>query len=138
MTMNLFEPLSSAKEAHQHIRRWLDEFQAAVRSEKYHKGRALFDESVISFGTLRARADSLDDLIENQWKLRWPKNVDFTFIHSSALFIPDGSGGGTVLVLWSTKADGGAEGNRQGRATLLLRQFGDKILCVHSHFSLVP
>ena len=138
MIMNVFEPLSSAKEAHQSVCHWLDAFQAAVRSEEYHKGRALFDESVISFGTIRARANSLDDLIENQWKLRWPQNVDFTFIHSSGLFIPDESGGGTVLILWSTKADGEAEGKRHGRATLLLRQFGDKILCVHSHFSLVP
>jgi len=138
MTMNVFEPLPLAKGAHQHICHWLDEFQAAVRSEKYHKGRALFNESVISFGTIRARADSLDDLMENQWKLRWPQNVDFTFIHSSALFIPDELGGGAVLIQWSTKADGEAEGNRHGRATLLLRKFDDKILCVHSHFSLMP
>jgi ketosteroid isomerase-like protein len=118
---------------------WLREFAAAVRARDLARGRVLFTEDVIAFGTVSARVASRAVLEREQWSMVWFRTVDFDFNYESVLAAEEGD---LVVVAadWSsTAATAGAMGlRRNGRATLALRRCGQEWRACHSHFSINP
>ncbi len=119
---------------------WLQSFQDSVNAKDYGRGQILFSEGVIAFGTIAEVVHGLSDLVESQWKQRWPTSVDFSFDFNKAklLFL------GSSAVICSTWKGENIDGSkRSGRATLVLlarnrKDGGLEMKCSHSHFSLKP
>ncbi len=64
------------------VRRWLEEFSAAVRAKDYARGRELFVEEVVAFGTRATMVLDLDSLTREQWRPIWAQHAGFNFISS--------------------------------------------------------
>lgn len=117
---------------------WLADFAARVRDRDLEGGRLMFDPACVSFGTRTDVANSLDELIEDQWTPVWAATTGFHFIDSHV--VSAGLEATAVAVRWTSIAtiDGRT---RTGRATIVLRADADAThgcLCVHTHFSTTP
>ncbi|MES2461503.1 MAG: nuclear transport factor 2 family protein, partial [Armatimonadota bacterium] len=121
------------------VLRWLEKFALAVRSRDYAAGQELFADNVFSFGTFSTQLDDLDTLVKNQWKPTWSVTRDFHF-HTDAMRCEIVEDIAWVAVPWQSQGQGpeGKWYDRQGRATLILRWYGEGCKAVHSHFSLQP
>jgi ketosteroid isomerase-like protein len=101
----------------------------------------MFDDSVVSFSSLRDVVIGLDVLVDQQWRYVWPTIEDFHFEVDSlqALVSPDGSLA-AVAVTWASTgfAGDGTPFPRPGRTSLVLARpdGADEWRCVHAHFSL--
>ena len=121
------------------IRRWLEEFSAAVRAVDYDRGATMFAPEVIGFGTFAGMLVGRDNLIAGQWRNIWGVTRGFTFR------LDDLHGGiegdlAWVAVPWDSqgqRADG-AWYDRPGRATFVLTRREGRWLAIHSHLSLYP
>ena len=97
----------------------------------------MFAPDVVAFGSLTEVMVGLDSLIEEQWSQIWPNTRDFSFDSPLLLSIEDNLC--VVVAEWGSQgrlADRHYE--RRGRATLVLRREASGLLCLHSHFSMVP
>lgn len=121
------------------VRRWMVQFAAAVRERDFELGRSLVAEDVFSFGTVRAVADSVEELESGQWAKVWPFTFDFDFDYKETRqIIRDGLV--VVMTLWSSHESlHGVKGaSRNGRATLILQTKDNRFVATHTHFSLNP
>jgi ketosteroid isomerase-like protein len=120
-------------------RRWLLAMQRCVRDRDYEAARDLFSAEVFSFGTLAPTADGIEHLEGDQWREIWSRTTGFTFELDRARSI---SAGDCVCVAtpWRSLGSGsdGETFERRGRATLVLARSGDRLVAVHSHFSMWP
>jgi hypothetical protein len=112
---------------------WLNDFTECINQRDYERAELLFDQKVISFGTVGRRMMGLKELREQQWEKRWPLNQNFKFGDVSLLV---GAPYLIIAVSWECKELDGRE--RQGRATIVLLPFLDKLICRHTHFSENP
>lgn len=119
------------------IQRWLFGFQRAIRSEDYEAGKKLFHRNVVGFGTNVTRADSLETLVEHQWRARWPNNGKFEYLVKDVRVIP-APGLFVIALEWFVPSVIVGGHTRLGRATFVLADFDGKLLCVHSHHSEAP
>jgi ketosteroid isomerase-like protein len=121
------------------IRGWLESFATAVRARRYDRGRRLFDQQVMGFGTRAARVDGLDALEARQWREIWETTRDFRFDLESARF-ESVDGQAWVGALWSSTGllPCGGTFPRSGRATIVLVRRPEGWRAVHTHFSLDP
>jgi ketosteroid isomerase-like protein len=121
------------------ILRWMEAFAAAVRARDFAAARALCDSRIVSFGTVAARSDGLDQLESSQWRTVWTATSGFTFDLKS---LASGGSGKMIWIAapWSSLGycELRASFERKGRATIILRQSGNTLLAVHTHFSLMP
>ena len=118
---------------------WLRTFSAAVRDRDFSAGGRLFDDGVVSFGTVCFRANNLNELAARQWQVVWPHTEEFEFEYPSAIgFLSNGQA--TLVAGWQSKgiANGRPAFQRRGRATIVLRQTSAGWKAVHTHFSLEP
>jgi ketosteroid isomerase-like protein len=119
---------------------WLGDFESRVRAQDFEGGRALFETSVVGYGSRVAQADGLDPLVRDQWKRVWPNIEDYRFDLERLRVFGDAAAGTLTLALpWtSTGIDSrGGRYPRPGRCTLVLRRGTDGAWrCAHSHFSL--
>lgn len=118
---------------------WLRAFSTAVRRRDFAAAEPLFDQDVVSFGTVCVHAGTLDELMAHQWHIVWPNTEGFAFDVSSVR-IDEAPGQTVVISTWSSTgfdAEGGPV-PRRGRATIVLRNVGEEWKAVHTHFSLRP
>ena len=115
------------------VERWLKHFAECVNARDYDNAEKLFDQKVISFGTIGKSMMGVKALREQQWEKRWPLNQNFKFGESAILV------GAPYLVIaagWQCQELDGRE--RAGRATIVLLPFLSKLICRHTHFSENP
>lgn len=127
------EPLSHDIES------WLKAFSRAVRDRNFTEGKNLFDDGVVSFGTVCFRVEGLDALATQQWCAVWPNTEGFEFDYPSARASVE-TRQAVVVAEWSSTglARGGVPFQRRGRSTLVLRRETSGWKAVHTHFSLAP
>ena len=121
------------------LEKWLKHFAEIVRQRDYVAARRLFDNEVVSFGTVCFRADNLDALVTKQWRAAWTITKDFDFDYTSARVLLEGSQA-VVVSSWSAtgvKRDGG-EVKCRGRATIVLHNDVRGWRALHTHYSLWP
>lgn len=121
------------------IESWLKAFSRSVRERDFASGKKLFENGVVSFGTVCFRVEGIDALAARQWQVVWPNTEDFEFDYSSArVFI--GAETATVIAGWTSTglAPGGGRFQRRGRSTLVLRRAASGWKAAHTHFSLAP
>jgi ketosteroid isomerase-like protein len=121
------------------IRRWLEEFSAAVRAVDYERGRTYFASDVVGFGTYASMLEGLDNLIAGQWRNIWGVTRGFTF-RLEHLHLGISGDLAWVAVPWDSQGQhpDGTWYDRPGRATLILERREGRWLAVHSHLSLYP
>lgn len=119
------------------VDRWLETFAACVRDRDLDAGRALFAADAAGFGTVAGAYRDRDELVAQQWSDVWPRTADFSFSGTEHRWLADGWC--AVAATWTSVGLGGDERRtRSGRATLVLRKDGDRVVAVHSHFSMAP
>ena len=121
------------------VRRWLEDFSAAVRAVDYERGMTMFAPEVVGFGTYASMLVGLDRLVAGQWKNIWGVTRGFTFRLDE---LHGGVNGDLawVAVPWDSQGRDAA-GNwydRPGRATFVLTRRDGAWLAIHSHLSLSP
>lgn len=114
---------------------WLDSFAACVRERDTERARPLFDDNCISYGTRIAEADGLDMLVEHQWTPIWNSTSGFDF-DADSIRTRSSEDGSLLMVAARWSSYGAAL--RHGRCTFVLRDAGERVVALHSHFSLVP
>ena len=121
------------------IRRWLEEFSAAVRAVDYDRGATMFAPEVIGFGTFAGMLVGHDNLIAGQWKNIWGVTRGFTFRLDDLHGGVDGDLA-WVAVPWDSQGRraSGEWYDRPGRATFVLARREGRWLALHSHLSLYP
>jgi len=120
-------------------RAFLVQMQTCVRAVDFERGRMLFAEDVVAFGTFAAVVEGRDRLEREQWRNVWPNIRDFTF-RLDEMHCLGTEQAICVVVPWDSLGSD-RDGNpfsRPGRATLLLVPAGDRWVATHSHFSLAP
>ncbi len=121
------------------IRRWLDDFAAAVRARDFSAGRALFADNVCAFGTRATRITGLDDLEADQWRPIWNSTRGYHFDYDDASIEVSGDIA-WVAIRWHSqgKDSRGDWYDRFGRATYILRKIQGRWVATHTHHSLNP
>lgn len=121
------------------IESWLHQFAQAVRERDFERGKTLFSPQVVAFGTVAHRANSLDELFEQQWSHIWPNTSGFDFDYASALAVSSGEQTSVVAQWQSQGYDAtGQSVVRRGRVTLVLIKVNGHWQAIHTHFSLQP
>ena len=125
------------------IKQWLTDFTDCVQKLDFERGKTMFSVSSWCFGSYAEILNSLDDLVENQWKQIWPNITDFAFnldklhcqfsqdYHMACVMAP--------WVSTGYRLDGMTY-NRPGRVTIILiKEPGQNTwLAHHTHYSLNP
>jgi ketosteroid isomerase-like protein len=121
------------------VRQWLEDFSAAVRAADYARGRELFVDEVVSFGTRARMVLDLDSLSRDQWRQTWGVTRDFHFQFELARIDID-QNIAWIAVPWMSQGGNDRDGwyDRPGRATYILRRKQGRWQAVHSHHSLDP
>lgn len=123
----------------QEIRQWLVEFAEAVRAVDYDRGRTMFAEDVVGFGTYASMLEGREPLIEGQWKNIWGVTRGFTFRLEDLHYGISGDQA-WVAVPWDSEGQNppGEWYDRPGRATIILERRDGAWLAIHTHLSLYP
>lgn len=122
---------------------WLDAFAATVRARDFARGRTMFADDVVGFGSVTGSMVGLDDLVARQWRQVWPVTRGFDFDRQT-LHVDGDADGRLVWVAaqWSSvgrDATTGREFERHGRVTIVLEPADDgSLLARHTHFSMEP
>jgi ketosteroid isomerase-like protein len=122
------------------IRAWFNSLAMCVAEVDYDAAaRDLFAPEIVAFGTRAHLVAGLADVQEHQWSQVWPNVRDFRFDLDS---LRHGVSGNLIwaAALWSSTgfAADGQPVDRPGRATVVFRNEGGRLLAVHTHFSLAP
>jgi len=122
------------------VKIWMATFAQAVRDRRTDKGKKLFAENVIGFGTRTNMVKDRSSLIENQWTPVWHATSSFNFDYDNAIIdIYDNIA--WVATTWISELDndGPKTGvKRFGRCTLILSRNGEGWKAIHTHFSVRP
>jgi ketosteroid isomerase-like protein len=118
---------------------WLERFASHVRDRHYEEARALFSHGVLGFGTWAYAVVGLASLEQQQWREIWQNSSGFRFDISELRVFGEGNQLCAAVPWSSVGYDAtGAPFLRPGRATVVLAREGDRLLAVHTHFSLAP
>lgn len=123
---------------------WLNTWQDLTAAQDYDSARALFDVTVVGFGTVADRTQGVDALVQSQWLNVWSRTRGFAFVPETVEVWPSASAydqAMTVAVQWTSEGQDSRTGKffeRAGRATIVLRKQISGWLAVHTHFSLNP
>ena len=122
------------------LRTWFTALASCVAAVDYDTARrTLFAPEIVAFGTRAHMVEGLADVQEHQWSQVWPNVRDFRFDLTSLRY----GQAGTMIwaaVLWDStgRNAAGQPFDRPGRATVIFREEGRRLLAVHTHFSLAP
>jgi ketosteroid isomerase-like protein len=125
------------------VKRWLSDWERAIRERDFDAGRALFDEAASGFGTVTERTWSREELVDRQWRPVWSRTTGFAF-DSGDLEVRISQDGtmATAHGRWSSKGvdTEGTARERLGRCTIVLARPGGDApwRCIHTHFSMWP
>jgi len=118
---------------------WLEHFAGFLRERRYEDARTLFSPGVVGFGTKAYVAFGLTALEQQQWRPIWQASSAFRFDFSELRLFGDDSTIVAAVPWTSVGYDAtGAPFQRPGRATVVLNREGERLLAVHTHFSLAP
>lgn len=121
------------------LEHWLHNFADAVRNQDFAAGKALFHQDVVSFGTVCVRSDSLNNLVDRQWKVIWTSTKWFNFDYASALAAVEANQAVIISNWYSTGFDRqGKAFQRQGRSSIVLKQDEGQWKAIHTHLSINP
>lgn len=124
---------------HEAIEAWFRTMEACVRTIDYTRAHDLFAPDVVAFGTRAEVVVGLDLLEANQWRGVWPTIRGFTFDLGQLRWGWSGDAGWATTVWTSTGFHpDGTPFPRPGRATITFERRENRLLAVHSHFSLYP
>ncbi|BDS07836.1 hypothetical protein NT6N_28760 [Oceaniferula spumae] len=140
--MNNHSFVKIEKHKHSSVMAWLAAFQKCVQEQDYEAGMLLFDEQLVSFGTVTERSYSLDHLVDSQWTKVWGATKGFRF-HLEDTYLLGDEHSPTVVVAtqWSSTSRCKKQQLRSGRCTIALVKNTENdapYLAVHTHFSVVP
>jgi ketosteroid isomerase-like protein len=123
----------------QEIRDWLVAFASAVRDVDYERGKSMFAEDVVGFGTYATMLDGLEKLVTGQWRNIWGVTRGFTF-RLEDLHCGVSGDLAWIAVPWDSQGQmsDGSWFDRPGRATFVLERRDGQWLAIHSHLSLYP
>lgn len=121
------------------LRQWFSAWEACVRAVDTASARALFDKSVVAFGTHAEFVSGLEALEAEQWRAIWPNITDFRFLVDN-LRGEIGEAHAWAAVPWTSTGydEHGSAFARPGRATVTFRRDGERWVGTHTHFSLKP
>lgn len=124
-------------------RGWLARWGGFVAAVDLEGASALFDRSVIGYGTKANEVRGLEALMEHQWRHVWPNIDGFAFDYASAdVWVAPDLQQAVLGSSWSSlgRREDGSTFARGGRATVVLRREGPESpwLGVHTHLSLEP
>lgn len=127
---------------HTSVRAWFAEWGGHVAAVDFASARALFDPSVVGFGTFKDVVHGLDALEAGQWRSIWPAIKEFRFnLDSLEVLASEDESQAVALITWDSvgfDADG-EPFPRPGRATVVLkRDPGGAWKGVHTHLSVYP
>jgi ketosteroid isomerase-like protein len=119
---------------------WLKMWEGFINATDYTNARRLFSPNVTGFGTIAGATMGIDQLEAMQWRKVWPTIRNFRFdnpVLNTASTVPKFS---IIAATWRSEGQTGRGGwyERRGRATLILEDNSQGLLCVHSHFSMEP
>ncbi|MGH2684238.1 MAG: hypothetical protein ACRDJP_02075 [Actinomycetota bacterium] len=98
------------------VRAWLAAWGDHVAAADVDGARALFDGSVVGFGTRAEVADGIDRLVDDQWRHVWPAISAFSFdVGGAHVWVADDRRQAVIATLWSSTG-------RRGRATVVVRR----------------
>lgn len=123
------------------IKDWFAQWSAFVANVDFESARALFDESVVGFGTYKDLVHGLDNLETGQWRNIWPTIADFAFdLDSLEVIVSTDGSQASAVIFWDSTGfhEDGSRYDRPGRATVVLKQIDGEWRGVHTHFSLRP
>ena len=131
--------MTSGKSLSEIAREFLVDMQTCVRAVDFERGRTLFAEDVVAFGTFATVVAGRERLEHEQWRNVWPNIRDCTF-RLDELHCLGTQQALCVIVPWDSlgRHEGGQTFSRPGRATLLLEPRDGRWVATHSHFSLAP
>jgi ketosteroid isomerase-like protein len=125
------------------VRRWLAAWGELVDASDLEAARALFDDDVVGYGTRANEAIGLDRLVADQWSKVWPTISGFRFdVEGAVVWMSVDRRLAVIAATWTSEGrrPDASVGNRDGRATVVLRRDGvaEPWTGIHTHFSLVP
>lgn len=118
---------------------WLRDFEACVRGRDFDRGRLLFSQNIVGFGTVAHITVGLEQLVNQQWSHVWNVTRDFEFDYEH-MQMDTRDDLAWVATPWAShgfSADGSSY-LREGRATIVLRREYDGWVGIHTHFSIRP
>ena len=117
---------------------WLQLFARLVREQNFEAARYLFHPHCRSFGTLAVETTDRDQLVDQQWIPTWTTTRGFS-VDPGSVHVESGGDLRILTARWSSLgASDGTDFARHGRCTFVLREVGETLRAVHSHFSLDP
>ena len=117
---------------------WLQLFARLVREQNFDAARYLFHPHCRSFGTLAVETTDRDQLVDQQWIPTWTTTRGFS-VDPGSVHVESGGDLRILTARWSSLgASDGTDFARHGRCTFVLREVGETLRAVHSHFSLDP
>ncbi len=130
---------SPAASLREQVSDWLERFASSVRDRRYDDARALFSQAVQGFGSSAYAVAGLASLEQNEWRAIWHNSSSFRF-ELSELRVFGETSPIVAAVPWSSVGYDatGAPFQRPGRATVVFSREGERLLAVHTHFSLAP
>lgn len=134
--------MTGSQDMHEAVRAWFETWGRHVAAVDFESARALFDPSVVGFGTFKDVVHGLDALESGQWRSIWPAIEGFHFDLDSLQVLPSPDGRMAVaLITWDSRgiAQDGSRFPRPGRATVVLRRDDDGAWKgLHTHLSVFP
>ncbi|MBM85317.1 MAG: ketosteroid isomerase [Rhodospirillaceae bacterium] len=125
------------------VRAWLAAWEPCVQKVDFLPARALFDDTVASFGTQMDVVEGKRALERNQWRSVWPTIDDFKWdFDGMKIGVSPDRLMAFLITTWTSigfKEDGSTY-DRPGRTTVILSRGETKQdwLGIHTHFSLYP
>ena len=120
---------------------WLKRWENLINATDYGNARQLFSPDVIGFGTVAGTTQGIEQLETMQWRNVWPTIRNFVF-DAPLIGHAHHENPGLVVIAATWHSDGrSGEGGwyaRRGRATAILENNGNALLCIHTHFSMEP
>ena len=131
--------MRSDKDYYDIVHKWFSDFGQCCKSRDFTAARKLVSPRVCSFGSKVDLVTNLSDLEKQQWGKIWPRIEGFTFILEKLIAKGHGELAWGITPWDSVGFDPeGYSFNRPGRATVILQEFREHWLAIHTHFSLVP
>jgi len=121
---------------------WLTAFTNCVQTRDYDAGKLLFQDDLLSYGTVMESSMTLSNLVDTQWSKVWGYTEGFVFdMENTYLLGGDESSVVVIGALWSSTSTGDMKQLRKGRCTITLVKdtVGEHSLkAIHTHFSIIP
>ena len=117
---------------------WLKTFEECVQARDYDRGKALFQNELLCYGTVVNEAHTLENLVASQWFKVWEATEGFRFhLDDTHILGDDDSPVVVITSLWESNSIGEIKQLREGRCTITLVK-GEVFTSIHTHFSIKP